>query len=442
MKFRKSVGIAVVGLAVFALAACAGGASTGQQGGAGDSNSVTFDSWSPVQQTTDQMVASFEKANPGKKIKANVFNAPDYVIDLQTRASTNTMPDVMGLHVGAEVQQYRTKLLPLQKCAADTWGDDWQSKFYPIGIDQARLGNPEGDENFYSLPILTQTVNMWANSEILEANGLAVPKTWDELVQTTKDLAGQSFAPFMLPAGESWVRDMVFMQIVNNVEPGLIYKAEDGSDSWTNPQVVKAFEYWGKLFTDRIAQPGALSLMAYPDAANQFEAGNAAMIPLGAWWIQQSDPTRQGTPDLSYGLKGFEPFLFPTIPGGASDSQLVGGVDVALGISKDTKNPKLACKVLTDFIAGDSAQVLMNTLNDLPAVIGLAPKKFTSDKQKKIYESLTNDWMPKVAYARYLKSPETDSGLGDVLSAIGAGQMTPQQAAEQMQSIQDKVNKK
>jgi raffinose/stachyose/melibiose transport system substrate-binding protein len=352
------------------------------------------------------------------------------------------MPDLMGLHVGAEVQQYRSKLMPLQDCAAKTWGDDWKSKFYPIGIDQARLGNPDGDENFYSLPILTQTVNMWANSEILEANNVAVPKTWDELVSAAKKLSGHDYAPFMLPAGESWVRDMVFMQIVNNVNPGLIYKAEDGSDSWTNADVVKAFDYWGKLFTEKIAQPGALSLMAYPDAANQFEAGNAAMIPLGAWWIQQSDPTREGTPPLSYGLKGFEPFLFPTLPGGAAEAQLVGGVDVALGISKDTKNPDLACKALTDFIAGDSAQKLMNTLNDLPAVIGLAPQKFTSDKQKAIYESLTNDWMPKVTYARYLKSPETDTGLGDVLSAIGAGDMTPKQAAEKMQTIQDQVNKK
>lgn len=442
MKFRKSLGTTAVGVLVIALSACAGGAGPTGGGGSGDADTITFDSWSPIEQTTNQMIAAFEKANPGKKIKANIFNAPDYVIDLQTRASTNTMPDLMGLHVGAEVQQYRSKLMPLQDCAVETWGDDWQSKFYPIGIDQARLGNPEGDENFYSLPLLTQTVNLWANSEILDSKGLTVPKTWNELVSATKALSGGDYAPFMLPAGESWVRNMVFMQIVNNVEPGLIYKAEDGSDSWTNPNVVKAFEYWGKLFTDGIAQPGALSLMAYPDAANQFEAGHAAMIPLGAWWIQQSDPTREGTPPLSYGLKGFEPFLFPTIPGGASESQLVGGVDVALGISKDTKNPDLACKALTNFIAGDAAQMLMNTLNDLPAVIGLAPQKFTSEKQQEIYESLTNDWMPNVTYARYLKSPDTDMGLGDVLSAIGAGDMTPVQAAEKMQSIQDSVNKK
>ena len=124
-----------------------------------------------------------------------------------------------------------------------------------------------------------------------------------------------------------------------------------------------------------------VGLDAYPGAANQFEAGNAAMIPLGAWWIQQSDPSKTGLPPLSEGMSGFEPFLFPTIPGGAAESQYVGGIDVALGISKNTKTPDLACKALTDFIAGAAAQKLINTFNDVPAVTGLNPEKFTSDKR-------------------------------------------------------------
>jgi raffinose/stachyose/melibiose transport system substrate-binding protein len=233
----------------------------------------------------------------------------------------------------------------------------------------------------------------------------------------------------------------VFLQIANNTAPGVVYEAEQGKVSWTDPRIVKAFDYFQKLFTDGIAQKGALSLAAYPDAANQFEAGKAAMTWLGAWWIQQSDPTKDQSAiaPLSKGMKGFEPFLFPTIPGGAESSQYVGGIDVSLGIAKDTKNPELACKVLTDFIDGKSGQKLVDTLNDVPAVKGLEPSKFTSDKQEEIWDTFVNEWLPKVQYSRYFADPKIDAAVGDALAGVGAGQETPDQAAAAVQKVQDSL---
>lgn len=434
---RKLIAAAGLIAATVTLASCAGGASPDASGG-GDSDTVSFRSWSPIAQTTTQMIDAFEANNDGK-IDATIFNYPEYLVDLQSRASSNTMPDIVGLQPGALTQQYRDYLMPLQDCAAETWGDDWQDKFYPIGIDQARMGNPEGDDNFYSLPILTQTVNLWANTDIFEDQGQEIPKTWDELASVTEAMSGNDFTPFLLPAKDSWLRNAVFMQIANNVTPGIVQEAETGAVPWTDPSLITAFEYWQKLFTDGIAQDGAIGLDAYPSGANQFEAGSAAMIPLGSWWIQQSDPTKdQSTiPDLSKGMSGYEPFLFPTVPGGAAESQFVGGIDVALGISKNSANPELACKVLTDFIAGSAAQKLVNTMNDVPAVTGLSPEEFTSDKQEEIWNTFVNDWLPEVKYSRYFESPDIDAAVGDALAALATGDSTPQQASEAVQQAQD-----
>lgn len=417
------------------LAGCAGSASQDDDSGDG-SNTVTFRSWSPIEQTTQQMIEAFTAQHPDVEIDATIFNYPEYLVDLQTRASSNTMPDLVGLQPGALTQQYRDKLMPLQDCAERSWGPDWQDRFYPIGIEQARMGNPEGDENFYALPLLVQTVNLWANTEIFEAEGVEIPRTWDELLSVVEQLQGNEYAPFMLPAKDGWVRNVVFLQIANNIEPGLVYEAEDGNVPWTHPRILEAFEYWGRLFTDGVAQSGALGLDAYPNAANQFEAGNAAMIPLGAWWIQQSDPTRSDLPPLSEGMAGYQPFLFPTIPGGADDPQFVGGIDVALGISRDTDNPELACEVLADWIAGDGAQKLINTFNDLPAVTGLEPEVFTSDRQREIWDTFTRDWMPQVEYSRYLKTPAVDTALADALAGVATGELSPEEAATRVEEAQ------
>lgn len=438
MTFKRSFAGAAAAATVLGLTACAGGAAPTNTGSTdGGSDTVTFRSWSPIDQTTKQMIEAFEADNEGAKIEATIFNYPEYLVDLQSRASSNTMPDLLGLQPGALTQQYRENLMPLQDCAADTWGDDWQSKFYPIGIEQARMGNPEGDDNFYSLPILTQTVNLWANSNLFDAEGLDLPQTWDELVSATQTMQGKDYAPFLLPAKDSWLRNVVFLQIANNVSPGTVYEAEAGEIPWTDPDIVKAFEYWGKLFSDGIAQDGAIGLDAYPSAVNQFEAGNAAMIPLGAWWIQQSDPTKTDIPPLSEGMSGYEPFLFPTIPGGAAESQFVGGIDVSLGISKNSANPELACKVLTDFIAGAGAQKLVNTMNNVPAVTGLSPEVFTSDKQEAIWNLFVDEWLPQVEYSRYFESPEMDQAVADALAAIATGEATPEEAAASVQAAQD-----
>lgn len=452
MLFSRHARATLVALAVsgLALTGCAGAATTDEttaentgsstpNGSGSLEGMVTFRSWSPIAQTTEQMVSAFQDANPDTTIDATIFNYPEYLVDLQTRASSNTFPDIVGLQPGALTQQYRSNLSPLQECAASTWGEDWQDMFYPIGIEQARAGNPEGDENFYSLPILVQTVNLWANTQLFEEAGQEIPTTWDELKSVVDAMDGNGYAPFMFPAKDGWLRNAVFLQIANNVEPGLVYKAEDGQASWTDPALVEAFEYFGKLFSEGIAQDGAIGLDAYPSGANQFEAGNAAMIPLGAWWIQQSDPTKdQSTiPALSLGVEGYEPFPFPTIPGGAPESQFVGGIDVSLGISANSENPELACAVLTNWIAGDGGQKLVDTMNDIPAVKGLNPGKFTSDKQEAIWNTFVNDWLPEVQYSRYFDDPKLDQGVADALAAVATGQQTPQEAAASVQAVSD-----
>ena len=436
---REVLAAATMTVGALTLSACAGGKAPDQAGD--DSNAVTFRSWSPIAQTTQQMVDVFEEKNPGTKIDATIFNFPEYLVDLQTRASSNTFPDIIGLQPGKLTQQYRENLMPLNQCAEDAWGADWEDKFHPIGLEQARLGNPEGDDNIYALPLLVQTVNLWANTQLFSEAGTEIPETWDDLKSAVDAMGGNGYAPFLLPAKDEWMRNVVFLQIANNLEPGLVYKAESGDISWTDDQIIEAFDYWRQLFADGIAQEGALGLDSYPTGANQFEAGNAAMIPLGAWWIQQSDPTKdQSTiPDLSKGMAGYEPFLFPTIPGGADQSQFVGGTDVALGISKDSKNPDLACKVLTDWIAGAGAQKLINTMNDLPAVKGLAPEKFTSDRQEEIWNTLSDDWMPQVKYSRYFESPAVDKAVADQLAAVADGSATPEGAAAAVQKVQDEV---
>lgn len=396
---------------------------------------VTYRSWSPVVQTLNSMVAATEAEHPDIKVEVKTFNYNEYLVDLQTRANSGDMPDIIGLEPGALTQQYRDFLTPVQDCAQATWGDDWQSRFFPLAIEQARLGNPEGDENFYGLPVLTQTINMWYTVPVLEAMEMEAPTTYEELKVFAEKARSMGYAPIMIGAGDGWIRRDVFMQIIHNVAPGLIYKAAAGEASFNDPAFVEAFQIWKNFFDDGIFQPGALGLSHYPGAVEVIESGRAATFPMGAWWNQQaagSNPT-----ELSKNLSGYAPFKFPDVTGNGAPDDYLGGIDVMIGISKDVKDIDATCKVVTDWIGGAGAQALINTFNDLPAFVGLAPEKFGSANQEAVWNKFTEEMLPTVKYARQLASPAVKQTLEDALAAVAAGDKTPTEGAAMVQAGYD-----
>jgi raffinose/stachyose/melibiose transport system substrate-binding protein len=445
LSLRTALTVCAVGSTMLAAGCGAGGgaktnaAASSAVDPAKATGTVTFESWSPVEGTTKQMVAAFKTVNPKVTIKATILNYPEYITDLRTKAAAGSLPDIVGLQPGSVTQLYRNQLLPLQSCAQKLWGDDWQSKFYPVGVDQARLGNPKGDENFYALPILDQTINLWATVPLFQKAGISQPPTtWDEFkADIAKLRASTNATAFMLPAKDGWVRRAIYFQIANNVAPGLIYKAESGDARWTDPKLVEAMSWWQRLFTEKIAQPGALGLDAYPSTQQAALQGKAAIFPFGAWWQQEADPTKPSRTALAVGLEGYEPFLFPTIPGGASQPQLIGGIDVALGISRKTNNADAACAVLGDWISGKGAQALINTFNDLPAYKGLSPAKFENDRQRQIWERFTNEWMPSVHWQQQPETPEIATALEDATAAVASGQKSPAAAMKDVQAVAD-----
>jgi raffinose/stachyose/melibiose transport system substrate-binding protein len=396
---------------------------------------VTYRSWSPVVQTLNKMVAATEAANPGIKIEVKTFNYNEYIVDLQTRANSGDLPDIVGLEPGALTQQYRNFLSPVQQCAQTTWGDDWQSKFFPLAIEQARLGNPEGDENFYGLPVLTQTINMWYTVPVLKEMGMEPPTTYDELKTFAEKARSMGFAPIMIGASDGWIRRDVFMQIIHNIAPGLIYKAAAGEASFNDPAFVEAFQVWKNLFDDKIFQVGALGLSHYPGAVEVIESGRAATFPMGAWWNQQA--AGENPTPLSKNLSGYAPFKFPDVTGNGAPDDFLGGIDVMIGISTDVDDYDAACKVMTDWIGGAGAQALINTFNDLPAFVGLTPEKFGSENQEAVWNKFTEEMLPTVKYARQLASPAVKQTLEDALAAVAAGDKTPVEGAAMVQAGYD-----
>jgi raffinose/stachyose/melibiose transport system substrate-binding protein len=396
---------------------------------------LSYESWSPLPEVAEAMAVATHAKYPDITIKTNVLNYPDYIVDLKTTAASGELPDIVGMQAGQLSNQYHELLLPLQDQATKEWGKNWQSKFF--SASQIRLGNASTDENYYSLPALSEVIMLWYNDQLYKEAGFAAPKTYQDYVSQARYFNQKGIAPLVIGAKDGWQRQDLYLHIANNVAPGKFYQAEMGKVKFTDPDLVTAMTFFKKFFDDGIIQKGALGLTAYPGSVEIAKAGNAATFMEGSWWCQESTVAAPGP--LVKGMAGFTPFVFPALTdkGQVEATRGLGGADLLLSISKSSKHSAEAFTVIKDWCSGVGAQVLINTLNDMPGFKGVNPEwdkvNFPSKKLQDVWNNCTK-WMGNVVYARNLKDPAVADALQNACSAVASGEKTPDEA---MQMVQD-----
>ncbi|WP_020575249.1 ABC transporter substrate-binding protein [Actinopolymorpha alba] len=423
------------------LAGCVGtsnkpSSTTTSSGDKGDSQTVTVWSWF-VKSTMDKAIKAYEKANPGVTINYSYYNYdPEYLTALKTAARSGTLPDVIGLQPGSLTQQYRSQLAPLQDLAAKSFGSDWEKQLAPVNLQQMRLGNPEGDKNYYMVAHESQVLCVWYNREAFAKLKLSVPTTFDELVAVSKKLRANSYLPMYQGAAGAWQNENVFLILANQLRRGITDDAQAGKVQWTAPELVEAMTAWRRLFTDGVFQDGALGAQAYPTGAQLFGAGKVGMMTLGSWWLQQAqlDPP---IPPLTQDLKGFDYFDFPAIHAGGKPGAVVGGIDVGYGLTKNGEKKAHAWKFLASLVNGDAGKAALVDVNDLPAFNGVQLPGSVSPHVTELYDRLVKQ-LPDAVNQRFA-SPSVQTALDNALAAVAAGQQQPKAALAKVQAAQAKA---
>ena len=363
MKKMASIGIVLL---IALLLIGAGGAEKKSPGASssGGQTEVKILTWTPIPRTMEKMIAAFQQKNPDIKVTFNNMNYnPQYLAALSAGAGSNSLPDIIALQPGSLTQQYRNYLIDLSPYISKSWGGSWAEKFYKIDLDQMRLGNPKGDNAIYIAPCESQIIDIWYNKSLFDQLGIKVPGTWNELKAASKSLSDKGYAPLYFGGADGWQKTNIFLMLSEQIAPGEVYTAQAGTSKWTSPGMIKTMEAWQDFFTN-VAQVGALSNVAYPDGVGQFVAGRVGMMALGSWWPQEFT-----NPDAPPNVKNwiFDHFFLPPYNSGGPASPPIGGMDFGFGITKNSKNPDAAWRVLESFAGGEGIQASVDDLNNLPA---------------------------------------------------------------------------
>ena len=329
---------------------------------AADETSVSLWTWSPITRTAEKMIDAFEKANPDITIDYTNYNYnPEYLQALSAASASDNLADIVGLQPGSLTQTYSDYLIDLSDYAKAEWGDDWTSVYDNVTQSQLQLGNKDGDDGHYILPIETQDIYVEYNKTLFEQLGLKVPTTYDELVEVSKTLRDNGYAPLFFGGADGWQHVNLLLMCTSQISDTLFDECQNGEKAWTCDEMKQAMTNYKKLFDDGVMQDGSLSSTSYSDGTTLFLAGQAGMMLLGSWWAQEytSEDVSDAVANWDYDY-----FYLPALEEGLSDSKAIGGVDFGYGITKNCENPDLAWKALVSFAAGEGAQEIANDMNN------------------------------------------------------------------------------
>lgn len=407
---------------------------------AADETSVSLWTWSPITRTAEKMIDAFEKANPDITIDYTNYNYnPEYLQALSAASASDNLADIVGLQPGSLTQTYSDYLIDLSDYAKAEWGDDWTSVYDNVTQSQLQLGNKDGDDGHYILPIETQDIYVEYNKTLFEQLGLKVPTTYDELVEVSKILRDNGYAPLFFGGADGWQHVNLLLMCTSQISDTLFDECQNGEKAWTCDEMKQAMTNYKKLFDDGVMQDGSLSSTSYSDGTTLFLAGQAGMMLLGSWWAQEytSEDVSDAVANWDYDY-----FYLPALEEGLSDSKAIGGVDFGYGITKNCENPDLAWKALVSFATGEGAQEIANDMNNHLSYPNIEPDTSAMverDGLQNVVDEFNRSGKDIAAglVNQRIAEPTIETAIQEAMQGLIGGTYSVDEATQHIQDAQD-----
>ena len=170
-----------------------------------------------------------------------------------------------------------------------------------------------------ALPLEFNLEGVWYNKKIFAANGIAIPKTWSDLVAAAAKLQAAGVQPFAASGIQGWpITRLIGNYIFSTIGANAMQNVKDGKAKLTDPKYVAAAQAVADLGAKGYFGQGVGSL-DYTPAEDLFLQGKAAMFYMGSWILGELN-----NPKLDQiGLTNVGFFPFPKVAGGAGPSTII-----------------------------------------------------------------------------------------------------------------------
>ena len=330
---KKLISLLLVLAMVLTLAACGGSKTAETQAPAAEAPAATEAPAADGEKVTVTMIAAqygpktgdwwadfekkFEAANDNIDLVVDCVSWNDIYTVVNTRIANGQAPDLLNIDVFADFQADGLLLPAEEWCSAETY-----AKFYEAFLDQSVI-----DGTVWAVPDLASARAMYYNKDILEAAGVEVPTTWEELTAACEAL--KAYDPDIYPWGIDMTTDegqAAFAYYTWGNGGGFV----DENDEWAlnSAENVEAVEYAVGLVKAGLTNSDPATNTRY-DLQDLFCAGKLAMMI-----APNALSAQAGEAGINYG--------FAAIPNNSGTSVSAGVMDRIMCFDNDQTDEQMA----------------------------------------------------------------------------------------------------
>jgi len=315
----------------------------------------------PFRKVLDNAIARFNKTYPDVKVTVVSYSIADFKTKVVTALAAGGKEfDIFQTWGGGQLATYARKGQVLDLTSAMKQ-DKWQDRFSP-----AALSFVTADNKIWGVPVELATVLFYYNTEMFKANNVAVPKTFDDLLNACKTFKAKGIIPISLGMNKAeWTGDFFYQYLVTRLgglEPFRKAITREKGGPFEDPVFIQAGKLLQQMVDTGCFQDGFLGA-EYASMRQLLGQEKAAMTLMGSWLPGQiATEFPNFLPKLDY-------FRFPVVSGGKGvDTEIVGGTNAAFAIAKATKYPKEAIALLKEISSEATASDVLTIAKRLPAI--------------------------------------------------------------------------
>lgn len=365
---------------------------------------------------------AYEKMNPNITIAVSVIDGG--VSDTQFKAASiaKNGPDIKIGFAGGNTLSFAPFLEPLDKYFSN-------SELASIkGTGTVRTGyNPTG-------PLLAMPYGagsyfyVFYNKKVIADKNIDMtnpPKTWEAFLDLAVNMKGRGIAtPIWETNLEGYTGAWVIASLAGGLlGPNAFYDMYTGKTKIDSAAMIKAYQGYQKLYTSGVTNADATTV-GQGDRLNGFLAGKGAMIIDGGW---DNDPIFK-----SMGSNAGT-FAIPQLAGSKYPKILAGGTNVAISVTKYSKNKAEAIKFIKYLTQAKTIDLYVKTTqtepsNHVKADASVIVNPLLQAQAKDVAKN------PQVYPFDNIMPGPTNDLFYKLNASVALGQTTPADAVKQLQA--------
>ena len=305
----------------------------------------------------------FEAAYPNVTVDMSVVNANDLSTVTQTRLSANDVDVIDIFGFANPAQPYMQEVTPPNWQTLIEAGllMDLTDQPFVANYDEATIRDAGSyNDRVYSINLGRVTYSgMFINKDLFEANGVAIPTTWSELVAACETFVAADLSCMTAGGADGWPIFVGSYGLLGAMFPdqaALVEGLWNGDIKWNDEQGLELFNRY-QIYATQMMESGVTGLN-HDAAPARFAAGDVAMMPTGNW---QAPSVEAAEPAFEWGY-----IPFPGSDNPEDNQYLFGKYDQGWAIAADTLNAEASLNYLAMFSEPDNYQEFANAVGFIP----------------------------------------------------------------------------